>query len=216
MPAPAPPADPATLFGIPAETLTAIGTVGLMVATIVLVIATAALAYAALKQLPLVAGQLRALSEQVEAAHRSDVAARNAEAERARQHAADLAARDKRHLEDSTLRVCERYVSDTVLHGATRRIWDASEGGRNYDRGKVAEHDVITAFNYLDGIAVGVLQGVYSEKIVRDHLESTFVKAVDVMIPKLLDSPQGYEALIELRTRWRTRPTTAYSSAATA
>ena len=79
MPAPVPPADSATLFGIQPETLTAIGTVGLMVATIVLVIATIALAYAALKQLPLVAVLLRALSEPVVAPNRTEGPARAAE-----------------------------------------------------------------------------------------------------------------------------------------
>jgi hypothetical protein len=156
MATPVPPADP-TILGVSADLITAI-------ATSVLAIATIFLVYAAWKQLPLLSKQLLAVSEQVRLSVEADAHSR------------------QRYLETNTLRVCERYVSDVVVYGAAQRIWKASNGGADYTRPEIDKHDVITALNYLDGIAVGVKQGVFSSAIVKDHMESTFNKVVEEII----------------------------------
>jgi hypothetical protein len=166
--------DAATILGVPADSITAVGTAATATATIVL-------AFFALKQ-------LYALVDQLKLAREADARA------------------DMRLIESSTLRACERYYSDPVISAATQRIWQASKNGTDYAAAAIDSHDIIITLNYLDGIAVGIKQDVYSAAIVRDHMESTYVKIVDVIrpaiVPRILPDWVGYEAISELRQSW--------------
>ena len=72
---------------------------------------------------------------------------------------------------ERTLRVCERYNFDPVLDYATRRLRTARNNG-DYSKNPLDFRvDVITVLNYLDGIAIGIGQGLYSEPLARDHLD---------------------------------------------
>ncbi len=119
-----------------------------------------------------------------------------------------------RRLETETLRVCNVYDTDPILAAACRRIWDASDGGRNYTNNpKIDKHDVITVANYLDGIAIGVLQHLYSDRIACDHLGNVIKKFVDIILPQTVDNLEGYEALIRVSRDWhKPAPTVQYSS----
>jgi len=176
------------VLGFPAESVTAVATLILALVTAALVIATILLFLVARGQLPLLSAQLQALAKQVTLAREAD------------------AASQRRYIEANTLQACARYTGDPVIHEATQSIWRASNSGTDY-RGnldKLDMHDLITALNYLDGIAVGVKQGVYSGAIIKDHMMTTYVKVVDVIIPEAMGGDfSDYEAILELRNSWR-------------
>jgi hypothetical protein len=177
------PTEAATIFGVPADSITAVGTAILAVATI-------ALAVFALKQ-------LSALIEQLKLAREADARA------------------DSRLIESNTLRACERYYSDPVISEATRRIWVASNNGTDYTKAAIDSHDLIITLNYLDGIAVGIKQHVYSAPIVKDHMQSTYIKIIDVIrpavVPRIIPDWIGYEAITELRNSWLPVAAIAYT-----
>ena len=160
------------------------------VATAVMAVATIGLAIVATRQ-------LSALIEQLKLAREAD--------ERA----------DRRLIETNTLRVCEFIYRDPVVYTASQRIWAASDDGTEYGNADIASHDLIVVLNYLDGIAIGIKQRVYSAEIVKDHMESTFVKIIDVIrpavVPRILPDWKGYEAITELRNGWLMVAAPAYS-----
>lgn len=113
---------------------------------------------------------------------------------------AQLRAERIRRMETGTLDVCTRFDIDPIIYQANRRIWDASQEGTTYfDADK---HSVITVANYLDGIAIGVLQGLYSSDIVRDHLGPVIGKYINVIVPSVFGSKKDYEALDEVCSAW--------------
>jgi hypothetical protein len=72
----------------------------------------------------------------------------------------------------NTIAACQRWTNDQILVEAKRRIWAARKNGTQEsieDPGSVRQ-DVIFIVNYLDTVGIGVRQGVYLEKIVKDHL----------------------------------------------
>jgi len=177
------PTEAATIFGVPADSITAVGTAVMAVATI-------ALGVFALRQ-------LSALIDQLKLAREADARA------------------DSRLIESNTLRACERYYSDPVINEATRRIWAASNNGTDYTKAAIDSHDLIITLNYLDGIAVGIKQHVYSAPIVKDHMQSTFIKIIDVIrpavVPRIIPDWIGYEAITELRSSWLPVATVSYT-----
>jgi hypothetical protein len=70
-----------------------------------------------------------------------------------------------------TLRACERYETDPVLDRVLRRLKRARDSGTLASDPRLFSLDAITVMNYLEGLAIGIKQGFYYEKIVRDHLE---------------------------------------------
>jgi hypothetical protein len=81
-----------------------------MVADIATAPATCVLALLAWIQLPLIAKQVKGLSEQIRLSREAE------------EHA------DRRTREWETLKACERYNFDPVIEAATKRLWVASNG----------------------------------------------------------------------------------------
>lgn len=188
-----------TIFGFPADVVTAAGTLGLAMATVVLALPTIFLAIAAWKQLPLLRDQLASLVAQLDATQQAD------RAESDRQHISREEA-NWRQIEAQTLQACERYFTNSVVYAATRAVYAASKNGQIYDKDamKHVEHDLLTVLNYLNALAVGVDEGIYSGDIIKDHLPNTIMKVVDVLIPKLVDQPAKWQPLLNLRDNWKT------------
>ena len=109
-----------------------------------------------------------------------------------------------RQIEVNTITACNKYDTDPVLHEVCTRIWKQSAEGRRYSSETIDQQDLITMLNYLDGIAIGVKQGVLSNAITKDHLGPIFIKAVDIIIPAVFGSFDDYEAIAELRNGWKT------------
>lgn len=79
-----------------------------------------------------------------------------------------------------TLKACERYESDPILDACLRTIREVRKADGGLPAGaQSVSVDIITILNYLDGLAIGVRQGFYDAKIVRDHLEPVIRFHVD-------------------------------------
>jgi hypothetical protein len=115
-------------------------------------------------------------------------------------------------IEINTITACGKYDTDPVLYEIHRRIWENSDKGTKYSRETIDQHDAIVMLNYLDGIAIGVKQGVLSNAITKDHLGAVYIKAVDIIIPALFGNFEGYEAIEEMRSGWKTPTPTAYTA----
>jgi hypothetical protein len=165
------------------------------IAGIATALATVVLAIAAWLQLPMIARQVRGLSEQIRLSREAE------------QHA------ERRTREWETLKACERYNTDPVLEKATMRLWYASNGTTDYKLPGVQQRDIHILLNYLDGIAVGVGQGLYIETLVKDHLGPVFDHAVVEIVEKTLKDRVGIEAMSALHAQWfRGAPKTSYLS----
>lgn len=146
--------------------------------------------------------QLQKLSEQIKTSQSQLLAAQQAETAATIRHQESLSRERERLLETETLRNCFLFDVDPVIAAACRRIWDASNGGTIYCRDRVSQHDVIVMCNFLDGLAIGVAEGNFDENIVRSHHKQMIEKAVDTIMPAMLDDSIGYEALLALRARF--------------
>lgn len=74
-----------------------------------------------------------------------------------------------------------------------RNIWNATAQGTDYSLLSANNSfDVITILNYLDGLACGILQGVYIEALVKDYMHDTIEKAVKALIKG--ESGPGWKA----------------------
>jgi len=187
------------LYGhqMPAEEIIAIGTILLVFATLALAAATVVIAIAARKQLPLIAGQVTGLSEQIRLSREAEA---NAE---------------RRMREWESLRACDRYSYDPVLEAACERIWGASDQGTNYGKPEVSRRDMVVVLNYLDSLAVGIQQDLYIEQLLKDHLSVIVEEHVRDFLDSGLIKKEGYEALLSLRAKWNpTVPLAAYKAGA--
>jgi hypothetical protein len=165
------------------------------IAAWVTAVATVVLAIAAAIQLPLIVRQVRALAEQMKLSREAE---RNAE---------------RRVREWETLKACQRYDFDPVLNDATRRIWIASRCGTDYRHEDVDRRDIILLLNYLDGIAIGIEQGLYIESMVQDHLSQMFDRAVRCFIEAGIVEGTALTNLLAVHARWFKRPrNTEYQS----
>lgn len=141
-----------------AETITAIAESVSAITSIVVAITTIVLAVIAFRQLPLIAEQIRVQGEQ-------------------------LKVQGEREKKWATVKACDRYSSDPILHEVARRVWEASAKGTDYtDTDRIEVHDVMIMMNYLEVLAIGVRQGLYVEAIVRDFHEGIVDKMVKVFL----------------------------------
>jgi hypothetical protein len=91
------------------------------------------------------------------------------------------------HLESekirNTLRACERIEIDPELKKCQEYVWNKSACGTDYTM--FTEEDkfsVIILMNYFDGIALGILQGIYFDDMVYDNMHISIEKAVKVFL----------------------------------
>jgi hypothetical protein len=176
-----------TVFGYPTDSVTAVCTLILAVGTIFLAAATAGLVYAAFKQIPLLTAQIKLARESEEKLQ-------------------------ARQIEINTITACAKYDTDPVIHEVNSRLWKQSNGGKDYSSDNIDRLDLIIMLNYLDGIAIGVKQGVLSNAITKDHLGAIYIKVVDIIIPAVFGNFDDYEAIEELRRSWKSPKPPAYTS----
>ena len=103
----------------------------------------------------------------------------------------DMAA--QQDLRRITLDACQRYEKDPELRSAMRNIRQATSQGSDYTLLSAENSfDAFTILNYLDALACGILQGVYIEALVKDHMRDTIEKAVKALIKG--ESGPGWKA----------------------
>jgi hypothetical protein len=78
---------------------------------------------------------------------------------------------------------------------------------------KAIERDVVVILNYLDGIAIGVGQGLYIEELARDHLRNIVEYHVSHLMKSSSKSKFGeigendYLFLLDMNSKWaRSQP----------
>jgi hypothetical protein len=106
-----------------------------------------------------------------------------------------------------TLAACERYYLDPLLDKASRALKEARESGELERNPKPLSIDVITVLNYLDGIAIGIYQGLYIEELARDHLQPMVEENVAEFLRgdtpgKLGLNLRDFRHLVALEGRW--------------
>jgi len=79
---------------------------------------------------------------------------------------------------------CEKYTTNSIIHNASVEVGSESKKGMDYTTSFFDElqHEVVAIFDYLDSLAIGVDQGIYEEKIIKDNLDDIIKKAVKVFI----------------------------------
>jgi hypothetical protein len=113
----------------------------------------------------------------------------------------------------ATLAACEKYDNDPVFDNYLRELSanrpDVTVNPLKY---RLA---ISTILNYLDGIAIGVAQGLYLDNLAKDHLEDivkTYVGDYLLDTSKanaMAIAQQDYRHLLALYARWF-KPTVAY------
>lgn len=113
----------------------------------------------------------------------------------------------------ATIAACDRYDTDPILDQYIRQLSvNRADVVANPAKYRLA---ISTVLNYLDGVAIGVAQGLYIDKLAKDHLE----KMVAHYVPKyLMDQATvgilsiqqiDYRHLLAMYARW-SKPTTNY------
>jgi hypothetical protein len=83
----------------------------------------------------------------------------------------------------NTLDACQRFEKDELLHQAMKSLWKTTNRGTDYTKlTSENDFDVLTVLNYFEGIAIGIAERVYKEKMARDYLEDSLTKAVRALI----------------------------------
>jgi hypothetical protein len=113
-----------------------------------------------------------------------------------------------------TLAACDRYDTDPVLDRVSNRI---SKGFHDEDLAnnpKDYNLDMLTLFNYLESIAIGVSKGLYDKglydkKIVTDQLGPIIIGYVDDLILSGVtgwDNPaEDFDHLMKLYHEWKAK-----------
>jgi hypothetical protein len=80
------------------------------------------------------------------------------------------------HIENKkwkTLEICAHYELNDKISDSAKNIFIAfSKGEADEGACKAISRDAVVILNYLDGIAIGVGQGLYIEELARDHLKN--------------------------------------------
>jgi hypothetical protein len=106
-----------------------------------------------------------------------------------------------------TLDSCNSYHLDTTLRASLGRLRAAWTEGQMAGNEAAHRVDIVTLLNYLDSLAIGVYQGLYVEKLARDHIEAIVNAHVseyltDGMPKKIGIDSQNYRYLLALHARW--------------
>jgi hypothetical protein len=106
-----------------------------------------------------------------------------------------------------TLKACDRYTFDPILDVCLRKLRDAKNAAKFEGHEKEFRLEITTVLNCLEGIAVGIYQGVYIEDLARDHLQGVLTEHVIEYLkdgaPKKIDFESGaFPYVIALSDRW--------------
>lgn len=107
----------------------------------------------------------------------------------------------------ATLAACLNYESNPVIYESLKELWAASECGELKRNPKKFRTSLVMLLNYLDGIAIGINQGLFIEELAWDHMEGI----VAVHVHRYIDSGliisaglmrQDWRCLVQLRDKW--------------
>jgi hypothetical protein len=110
-----------------------------------------------------------------------------------------------------TIEACERYDVDPILDAALRRLHSSRLDGKLDSKLEVLKPDLTTVLNYLDGIAIGIAQGVLIEEIVKDQMEPIFHSHFEKYFTDKMMNGAGLDKehfvhLAALMAKWNRKP----------
>jgi hypothetical protein len=111
----------------------------------------------------------------------------------------------------NTLNVCAQHEFSGTVSAAVRALenaFAAADGVPNREACRRLRVDAYTVLNYLDGIAIGVNQGLYIEDLAKDHLRTiVHLKVHDLLETTFAqDAPldkQDWNFLVGMAEKWR-------------
>jgi hypothetical protein len=120
---------------------------------------------------------------------------------------AQISALKRQNRRWETLAACQRYTFDPILDTCLRTLRDTKNLGKFDNNEKALRLEIITVINYLEGLAVGIFQGLYIEDLVRDYLETVIIGHVDEYLkdgmPKKIDfDVKDFPYVLALYARW--------------
>lgn len=107
-----------------------------------------------------------------------------------------------------TVEYVNRYDNDPILHECLKRLGEARRNQTLIDMNGSLKTEAATVLNYIDGLGVGIEQGLYVEPIARDHLRPIVIHTVktylqDERVAKGLGvDREHYKAAIRLMESW--------------
>jgi hypothetical protein len=107
-----------------------------------------------------------------------------------------------------TIAACNAYDTDPIFEEASKRVYVHKKNGYQ----DADPRDIQLVLNFLEGIAVGILQGIYIENIVKDQMEPVFIAAYNNFLAPTPDRAKEYTALPQIYQRWRPTPGPAFSN----
>jgi hypothetical protein len=106
-----------------------------------------------------------------------------------------------------TLDACDRYHQDAPLIDICQKLRKARDSDEFHKEPKKYRSEIIVLLNYLDGLAIGIYQGLYIDELARDHMQFIVKSHVQQYLkngmPKTLDiETEAYKYLMALDQRW--------------
>jgi hypothetical protein len=107
----------------------------------------------------------------------------------------------------STLAACVNYENSPVIYDAVQILWRAREKGKLNKNPRKYRTQLVILLNYLDGIAIGIDQGLYIEDLAWDHMNGIVARHVRVYLDSGIAQRadimrEDYTCLIRLRDKW--------------
>lgn len=108
---------------------------------------------------------------------------------------------------ERTLAACNRYDTDQLLDQSVRRFSAAQKNGWFAADPSKFKSDAVFILNYLDSIAIGIAQNVYSESLARDHIGPILCGYVEDLLDQTIARELGISAesfahLMVVYNRW--------------
>jgi len=117
-------------------------------------------------------------------------------------------------LKSRTLVEASKYDTDPVLNECISALHRAKKNNALFEDPREYRPQIIAVLNYLDGVAIGIEQGLYIESLAKDHLREIVAKHVSEYLenPDLMKQigtqPSNFHRLLAMYRRWTTNGTT--------
>ncbi|MBX9758814.1 MAG: DUF4760 domain-containing protein [Beijerinckiaceae bacterium] len=116
-------------------------------------------------------------------------------------------------LKSRTLIEASKYDTDPVLNECIGHLHRAKLDGLLLKDPMNYRPQIIAILNYLDGVAIGIEQGLYIESLAKDHLKEIVEKHVSeylenqTLLKQIGTNPANFHRLIGMSKRWSTNGT---------
>ena len=110
-----------------------------------------------------------------------------------------------------TLETAQRYVHDAVLGQGLRKLDEGLSSGRLADHPEEYKAEIINLLNYLDGVAIGVEEGIFDETTARRFLQTILIRHCEeflnaALLRKINLTLADYRSLSQVYARWLKLP----------